>query len=158
LLPIFFLNRLGGIPVGRFAWPVALGLAAGASLLLWRLRPPVGLRSYLPFAGVLLGGLLLTGRPFLKYGFDWVGYCNDDMSNYALIAQRFVDHGFLDTPTEEELLSGRDYAQFFWFYHVPGMVRPGTDLILAWVVRLTGLTPHQAFMPLTLAFHLLLLS
>ena len=32
--------------------------------------------------------------------------------------------------------------------------RPGCELVLAWVSRCTGLTAHQVFMPVILAFHL----
>src|SRR5262249_46955031 len=56
------------------------------------------------------------------------------------------------------LLKGRDYCQFYWLMHAAAMVRPGSDLVLAWVVSLTGLSAHQAFMPLILAFHLVLVS
>lgn len=156
-LPAFFLSRLG-LPVLRFAWPLTLVLLALAGGVLWLLRGRIGVRGYGPFAAVLLLGLLLTGRAALSFGFDWLSYCNDDMSNYCLIAQRLVEHGFYDVPREAELLSGTDYTQFWWFYHVPDMCRSGTDLVLAWVISLTGLTPHQAFMPLILAFHLTLLS
>jgi hypothetical protein len=157
LLPIFLINR-AGVPVGHLAWLLTPALAAGAGLLLWRLRPALSLRRYGPFAAVLMLALFLTGRPMLQFGFDWLSYCNDDMTNYTLTSQRFMDHGFSDIPQEGELMHGTNYSQFYWFFHVPGMVRPGIDLLLAWVASLTGLMTHQAFMPLILAFHLVLIS
>src|SRR5205085_5070927 len=54
--------------------------------------------------------------------------------------------------------SGREYALVYWLPSVPGMVRPGAELVLAWACALTGLTPPQAFMPVMLAFHLVLVS
>src|SRR5262249_43920474 len=45
-----------------------------------------------------------------------------------------------------------------WFWHAVCMERPGCDLVLAWVMALTGLTVHAAYMPLILAFHLVLIS
>jgi hypothetical protein len=157
-LSVVNLASRAGVPVGRCAWPVLFALAAGAAVVLWRLRPSFALGRYVPFAGVLVLGLLLVGWPLLSYGFDWVSYCNDDMANYALMAQRFVNHGFGDVPQESELVHGTDFSQFYWFLHVPGRVRPGADLLLAWVASLTGLTTQQAFMPVILAFHLALIS
>lgn len=157
VLPAFLLSR-AGLPVAHFAWPLALSLTAAAGILLAWLRPLTCLRNYLPVAGLLLLGLLLTGRPLLEFGFDWLSYCNDDMANYSLRALRLLHHGLGDVPPAAELLEGRDYSQFFWFMDVPGMARVGSDLVLAWVVSLTGLSPLQTFMPLILAFHLVLLS
>src|SRR5947209_18957198 len=115
IISAFLLSCLG-LPVRRFAWPMTAGLALLAALVLWRLRPPVGLRRYAPFALVLLAALLIIGRPLFSYDFHWLSYCNDDMANYALIAQRLVDHGFYDVPGTAELVGGADYSQFFWFY------------------------------------------
>ena len=47
---------------------------------------------------------------------------------------------------------------FFWFFYVAGIVRPGSELLLAWVQSFTGLTGHEVFMPTTLALHLGLIS
>jgi hypothetical protein len=157
LVPVFCLNRLG-VPVARFGWPLLAALAAGCALRLWRARPAFDPRAYAPFAAVLLLAFWLTGRPMLRFGFDWVSFANEDMTNYCLSAHRFLDHGFGDQPSAAELLSGRDYSQYYWFVHVPAHVRPGADLILAWVLSLTGLSGPQAFMPVLLAFHLALLG
>jgi hypothetical protein len=157
LLTLFFLSR-AGLAIGRVAWPVFLGLGATTIFLLWRIKPGFDVRSYAPFAGVLLAGLFLTGRPLLEFGFNWLSYCNCDMANYCLRAQRFLHHGFNEPPTEEELIHGRDSSQFLWFSTVGCHQRAGTDLVLAWVARLTCMTPHQVFMPLMIALHLLLIS
>ena len=158
VVPLFVLNRLG-MPVSRFAYPltVALLVATGVlSVLAWRPRPFADLpwRQYAPFAAVLVVALLLTGRPMLEYGLHWVSLCNDDMANYCIGATRFYHHGFYDVPPLSEMLSGVDYSHFYWFFYVPAMGRTGSELLIGWVMRVTGLTPHQAFMPLIMAFHL----
>jgi hypothetical protein len=114
--------------------------------------------AYLPFFGILVVAALLTGRPMLNYGFDWLSFCNDDMANYTLAAERFLHYGFLDTPPAERLVRGEDYALTYWFFHVPSMVRAGAELMIAWVCGVTGLSPHEAFMPLIVSFHLGLVS
>jgi hypothetical protein len=157
LLLLFGLNRLG-LPVRRFAWPLTAALPLAAGLALWRLRPQLPLRRYLPFAGLLLAGLWLSGRPLLEYGSDWVSICNDDMANYCLGGQHFLDHGYFELPDEQELVGGRDYGLFYYFLHVTLMERGGSQLVLAWAAHLAGRNCLQVFMPLLLALHLVLLS
>lgn len=154
---LFIVNRWG-VPVGRFAHLLLGGLGLGAAAaLIWQ-RPLVAVKRYLPFAALILLNAYLLGRPMLKYGFDWVSFCNDDMANYCLAAARFTDHGYSDIPTAESLAAGRDMAEWYWFMHVPGMVRSGSELVLAWVARLTHLSAHQVFMPVILALNFALLS
>jgi hypothetical protein len=157
MIAVFLLNRLG-IPVGRFANPLTIGLvvAAGVPLVLGRRAMPW--RPWLPFAGIFAGALLLCGWPMFEFGFDWVSLCNDDMANYCLGAVRFHDYGFFHTPSGGDLTAGRDYSHYYWFMHVPGRVRAGAELLLAWVMGVTRLTPHEAFMPTIFAFHLCQIS
>jgi hypothetical protein len=157
VLPLFVLHR-AGLPVACFGpWVGAGLLAASVAVLLW-LRPPPALRPYSPFAGVLLLGLFLTGRPLLEFGFDWMSYCNPDATFYCLAAQRFLHHGFFDMPPARDLLEGRDYSLFTWFFHPWFGIRPGAELVLAWLMSVTGLSPLQLYMPVILAFHGVLLS
>lgn len=157
VIPIFLLNR-AGLPVARFGVTLAGALLLLSVLLIWQLRPLVPLRQYVPFAGVFMLALLMTGWPMLEFGFDWVSYGNDDMANYVLAAHRFLNHGFMDIPNLEDLLLGRDYSLSYWFMHAVRGVRPGSELLLAWVISVTGLTGHQIFMPVILALHLVLIS
>ena len=157
VIPIFLLNR-AGLPVARFAVTLAGALLLLSVLLIWQLRPLIPLRQYMPFAGVFMLALLMTGWPMLEFGFDWVSYSNDDMANYVLAAHRFLNHGFMDIPSVDALVYGRDYTLVYWFFHAIGGVRPGSELLLAWVIGVTGLTGHQIFMPVILALHLVLIS
>lgn len=156
VLPIFFLNR-SGLPVARFGVQLAAALLLLSFGLIWRLRPVVPLRCYMPFAWILLLAILMTGWPMLEFGFDWISYANDDMANYVLAAHRFLNHGFTDIPNVDDLVQGRDYSLSYWFMDMRG-VRPGSQLLLAWVISVTGLTGHQIFMPVILALHIGLIS
>jgi hypothetical protein len=157
LLLVFQINRLG-VPVGSFAPWLTAGLALASLLTLWRLRPALPWRSAWPFAGVLLLGLCLVGRPLWEFGFDWVSVCNEDTANYCTGGERVLRHGFLEVPDEATLVGGLDYTQCYWFMHVPGCVRPGSELVLAWVAALTGLSCLEAFMVTILGFHLVLIA
>ena len=42
------------------------------------------LAEYGPFALIFVLGLLVTCRPMLEFGFDWVSYANPDMAHYTL--------------------------------------------------------------------------
>jgi hypothetical protein len=157
VLGTFLLNR-AGCPVARFGWPLTAGLLVVTGVALWYRRPGFPARRYAPFAAVFIAALLLTGRPFLEFGFDWLSYCNDDMANYSLAASRVLRHGFYDFPTADDLFSGRDFSHYFWFFHVSGGIRCGAEMVVAWTSSLTGLTVHQAFMPVVVALQLVLVS
>lgn len=148
LLPTTVLNQ-AGLPVGSFAWPltVALGLAA-VVILRWRRTHFPG-RALAPFAAVGAASVFWTGWPHLRFNFDWLSYVNDDFVNYALAAERFKDFGFWRTPKLEEL-AGTDIAQYYWFMHVPGLIRFGAELTLAWTSALTGVKSLKIFMPVIL--------
>ncbi|HEY9642528.1 MAG TPA: hypothetical protein V6C57_18730, partial [Coleofasciculaceae cyanobacterium] len=157
LLPLFWLSRLG-LPVKTFGAALTIWLLAISVGGLLRLRPKLPWREYLPFIGIFLVALLLTGRPMLEFGFDWVSYANDDMANYCLAAQRLLNYSFFSVPNADRIMGGKDYSLFFWMMHVPGVIRTGSEFFLAWVCSWTGLTPHQVFMPTILALHIALIS
>jgi hypothetical protein len=157
LLPVFWLNRLG-LPVGRFGLPLTIVLlGASGAVLAWR-RPLVAARHSAPFAAILLAAGILTGRPFLTFGFDWLSVANDDMANYCLLAQRLLTRGFFEPPSLDAVRTGLDYSgYYFWTYHLTG-TRPGPETLLAWLASVTRLNSHQAFMPLIVAAHLALIG
>jgi hypothetical protein len=160
-LPLMLLS-MAGLPLSHVAVPVLGGLSLLALVLLWRAgeggRRFPSYREYLPFAGILIAALLLTGRPMLQFGFDWVSFCNDDMANYVMGAQRLLDHGYFAVPTADRLLGGYDFSEYLYFLHVPGMHRPGSEMLLAFASRLTGVATPQVFMPVAMAIHLVLVS
>lgn len=157
VVAVFTFSRFG-LPVGSFGRALTAALlVATVALWAWR-RPAIPWRLYLPFAAVFFGAMLLVGWPMIGYGFDWMGYCNWDMTFYCLGAQRFYHHGYCEPPDWSALDSGRDFSQLFWFYYNPIGHRAGCELLLAWLMSGTGLTAHQAYMPLLLAVQLALLS
>ena len=157
ILPVFFINR-AGIPIKDFGGILLPALAALAILALAIKRPIFPAKRCLPFLGIVVVALFLAARPMFSYGFDWVSFSNDDMANYALGAQRFLNHGFFDQPNLGDLFSGKDYSLAYWFMHAAGGVRSGSELMLAVVWAFSGLNAHQVFMPVIMALHIALVA
>ncbi len=154
VLAIMVLNQID-LPVRAFAWPMTLALAAftAAIFYLHRRRIAFPLRALAPFFAIALFSLLWTGWPALRFNFSWLSYVNDDYVNYCFAAERFKDFGFWRVPTMEEL-AGRDWSQYYWFMHVPGLMRFGSEHVLAWISALTGVKALGVFMPVILGFGL----
>ena len=156
ILALMVLNQ-ADLPVRAFAWPLTLGLGlAAAGVLRWR-RTVLPRRALAPFVAVGVASLLWTGWPQLRFGFNWLSYVNDDFVNYCLAADRFRDFGFWRAPELAEL-AGTDLAQYYWFMHVPGLMRFGSEITLAWVSALTGLKSLGVFMPVILGLGLVQLA
>ena len=152
VLMIMVLNQ-AGLPVRAFAWPMTAGLALlAASIYFWR-RPKFPMRSLAPFLAVVLFSLGWTGWPALRFGFGWLSYVNDDYVNYCFAAERFKDFGFWRVPTSTEL-AGTDWSQYYWFMHVPGLMRFGSEHVLAWISALTGEKALGIFMPVIIGLGL----
>jgi len=149
---IIMVPNQAGVPMAAYARPLIIIVTLGALGVLVRCRlvPPKGLGS---FGLLAAGALLLGGWPALVHGLNWVSYGNDDMTNYCLGAERFLRHGFYDIPTLQDLAGG-DYAQYFWMMHVVGMIRFGSEHMVALAAGATGLGTVQVFMPVILAFSL----
>jgi hypothetical protein len=152
-LSVFFLSR-AGLPVKEFGRNLFAALAATALVVIAVKRPVFPFRRLLPYLGVLIVAAILVGRPMFSYGFDWTSFGNDDMANYCLAAQRFFENGFFDEPDLKAFFAGKDYSQAYWFMHVAGGVRSGSDLMLAAVWASSGWNAHQIFMPVMIALHL----
>ncbi|MBL9213273.1 MAG: hypothetical protein JNL92_22615 [Opitutaceae bacterium] len=153
VLGVMIFNQ-AGLPIRAFAWPLTLGLAtAAAGVFVWR-RPALPWRALAPFLAVVVFSLLWTGWPLLRFGFGWLSYVNDDYVNYCLAAERFKDFAFWRVPTMEEL-GGRDIAQYYWFMHVPGLMRFGSEIILSWMSALTGVKSLGIFMPVIIGLGLI---
>ena len=157
VLCTYGLNRLE-IPVRTFGPCLAVVLTCAAGLAMWRFRARMQMPSYLAILGITFAALLLAGRPMFDFGFSWLSYGNDDMTNYVLAAQHFLHHGYMQPPSEQALLQNSDVSLFYWFMYSVHGARPGSDLLLAWAMSITGLSGHEVFMPVILALHLALIS
>lgn len=157
LLPVFFLSR-AGLPVEVFANYLLSALAIISISILALKRPIFPFKRLIRFLVIGIVALFLVAWPMLEYGFNWVSYANDDMANYCLGAARFLRHGFFDVPDLDALYQGRDYAEAYWSLYVQAKVRPGSELMLAFVWGATGLNAHQVFMPVIMALNLTLIS
>jgi hypothetical protein len=149
-LLLFTGNQLG-LPVGQFAVGLAAVLAVSSGIVLWRSGRRIPAKDFWPFVLLCLVALLATGWPMLKYGFDWVSFCNDDMANYCMGAERLLRLGYY-SPPGAAALAGSDFTQIMWFLHM--LHRPGSELFLAMVSKVTGMGSLRIFMPVVLAFML----
>ena len=156
LLPVFLINRLG-IPVKNFGQFLLLGLLFFSVLVILIKRPLFPSRKLLPMITVIIAGLALSAWPMFLYHFDWASYANDDMANYCLGAQRFLENGYFDLPNLNDLNTGQNYSLAYWFMHAAGGMRSGSELTLAVFWAATGLNAHQLFMSVILALHLSLI-
>jgi hypothetical protein len=163
LLPIFWLSR-AGLPVASCSIALGVILLLLALAALWWNRPLASfhaystiLRAYVPFACPLILALALIGRPMLEFNLDWVSYANDDMANYVLGGHHFASNGYFAPPDADTLTGGLDYSLTYWDFVITGS-RLGSELLLAWVISVTGLTGHQIFMPVIVTMQLALIS
>ena len=157
VLSVMTLNQ-AGLPVNAFAWPLTAGLAlASTAIFAWAIRRRdlhLPWRALAPFLALALFSLCWTGWPALRFDFNWLSYVNDDFVNYCLAAERHKDFGFWRVPTMEEL-AGRDIAQYYWFMHVPGLMRFGSEVTLAWVSAVSGVKSLGIFMPVIIGLGLI---
>ena len=156
VIPVFWLSR-SGLPVGNFADALVCVFALVAFGV--NLRISGGTHAdtgYRGFLFVFFGAALLIGWPFFKFGFAWVSFCNNDMANYCLLAQRLIKHGFFDVPSANELFDGTALSQSYWLQGL--LERVGVELLLAVVSAVTRLPTAEAYMPLIISFHLSLVS
>lgn len=157
ILPVFLLNRLG-IPVKDFGQILLSLLALISALVIYIKRPLFPVRRCLPFCAIFLAALLLAAWPMFSYSFDWISFANDDMANYCLAAQRFLNYGYFDFFNSVEFYEGKDYSQSYWFMHVKCGIRAGSELMLSAIWSFSGLNAHQIFMPVIMALHLALIG
>jgi hypothetical protein len=156
VLLVTTLNWVG--PVRVVGPIVTLILMALSAWLLLRRRTLVPFRRLAPFAAVLLLAALATGYPMFRFGFNWISYGNDDMANYCLSAKLLLNHSQFTPPPIEDIVADRDASLFYWYFDVLPALRHGADEVLAWILSITGLTSLQAFMPVILAYQLVLIA
>src|SRR5258708_4784358 len=153
---LLFVNEFSKweIPVHTFGPALSIVLlVVSIAIIVWR-RPILPWKQLFPYLVLTLLYLAYTGWQMFKFGFNWISYANDDMANYCLAAERFLHHGYYELPLQTEL-EGLDYTQAFWFMHALQQIRPGSELLLAWLCSVTGLNAHQVFMPLILNLSLI---
>jgi len=156
VLAVMVFNQ-AGLPINTFAWPLTAAIALLAiGAFFWR-RPTLPVRALAPFAAIVVFSLFWTGWPMLRFNFGWLSYVNDDFVNYCLAAERFKEFGFWRLPTMDEL-AGSDIAQYYWFMHVPGLMRFGSEITLSWISALTGVKSLGIFMPVIVGLGLIQLS
>jgi len=155
IYPIYVLSRVG-LPVGTFAHALT-GVAIILATLGWAWwRPLVPGRHLLPYVFIAMFAFATTGWPLLTIGFGWFGAVNPDMTNYVLDAHRFVDQPFVRLPDPHVWLSQSDWAGYYVVYPAFG-VRSASDLLLAWVIALTGENGAMIYMSLMVALHVSLI-
>lgn len=152
ILPVFCLNRYG-VAVKDFALLLAIILFLGAALAIWIKKPVISKKRVFVVGVLSFLTLLVAAWPFLWFGFDWVSIGNDDMANYCLGAQRFFYKRYFDLPNMEDIRNGINYSDAFWFMHVEGGSRAGSELLIAWTWGVVGVEAPRIFMAVITALH-----
>lgn len=150
--------NVGGLPVRAFAYPLSAALVALAVVGLAIRRPRINVYQLLPFFVIIAAAFLLVGRPLFEFGTDWLGFSNDDMANYCLEAQRQIDHAFMAFPNPFDWVHLRDASLYYWSSTAIASERQGVQAFLAVVSVVARVYPLQAFMPVIVAFQMMLVS
>jgi hypothetical protein len=152
----YVFSRLG-YPVGKFAHFLALGTTLITAVAWIRLRPPLAGRHLLPYIPIAIVAFSATGWPLLNHGFAWLGDINPDMTNYVLDAHRLVDQAYIQSPDPETWRNQRDFAAYYVIFPMQG-VRSGSELLLAWVITISGRNGLMIYMPVLVAVHVALIA
>lgn len=102
-------------------------------------------------------GTVLSSWPIFKYGFNWVSFFNDDMTNYVLGATRFFNFGF-NTEPMNSFYEGKDYSQAYYFLYSANGIRSGSELYLSVVSLISNGDPMTIFMTGILVIQMILFS
>jgi hypothetical protein len=153
---IYVFSRLG-LPVGSFAVVHAIAMVIIACVMLVLLKPVLPARRLFPYALIGIIAFVTTGWPLLTLGFAWLGELNGDMANYVLDAHRLVDQAFIQAPDPKTWLEQSDSSVYFVVFPLFG-VRTASDLLLAYVIALTGKNGLMVYMPLLVALNVALIA
>ena len=152
---LFFCSRIG-IPVKELKYPfVALIVVLGILFSQRIIDLSVPSRALLGFIFIPLG-TVLSSWPIFKYGFKWVSYFNDDMTNYVLGATRFYNFGYDKKPGISFFL-GKDYSQAYYNLYSASGIRSGSELYLSSSSILVNGHVMQIFMTCLLSVHMVLI-
>jgi hypothetical protein len=147
-----FILSFAGLSMGAVAVPLIVVLLAASTLTLSLRRPSLP-RAVAPILVLCLAGLLLAGWPLLSLGFDWLGNGNADMGDYVLRAVQLLHQGLLAPLDSAGLNRGSDYATTLVGPNLWGE-RPGSEVVLALLARVSGRAPYEVYMPMGLALGL----
>jgi hypothetical protein len=153
---IYVPSRLG-LPVGSFAVIHAVAIVILACVILAFFKPVLPARRLSPYILIGIIAFLATGWPLLTLGFTWLGSLNADMVNYVLDAHRLVDQAFIQSPDPKVWVERSDLSTYFVDFPLRG-VRTASDLLLAWVITLTGKNGLMVYMPLLIALNVALIA
>jgi hypothetical protein len=153
---IFVSSRLG-IPMKAMKLPCIILFISSLAYAIFTGRYKSLIRSHSKLVFIIPFGCLLFAWPILKYGFSWLSYVNDDMSNYVLSATRFYNNSYYKMPTSS-LYEGKDYSQIFYFHNVTHGIRAGSELFLAVISNARHGDTLQVFMPSILILQMILIS
>ncbi len=147
-----FILSFAGLSMGAVAVPLIVVLLAVSALMLFLRRPSLP-RAVAPVLVFCLAGLLLAGWPMISLGFDWLANGNADMGDYVVRAVQLIHHGLLAPLDSAGLNRGSDYVTTSVGANLWGE-RPGSEVVLALLARLSGRTAYQVYMPLALVLGL----
>jgi hypothetical protein len=157
VVTLFTLSR-SGLPIKTVAMPLFLVwmmLAVYFALsqrIIWKRR------AFLVYCMLILAAIIPFAGPLLKFGFEWLAFVNGDMSYYSTSSTRLLDYAYSELPISGNIHDIKDHSLLTWDFHNDLNYRTGADLFLAYLVGLSGLTAHQVYMPLIIAFNFCVVS
>ncbi len=149
IIPGIWVSELG-VPMGRAGPVELLIILAVAIFLLARARRRVHLTPYWPFAVIVLAGFVAAAWPIFQFGFNWLSYSNDDMSNYVLNGERLVELGWYSVPDFTAYNFNRDPTAIYWLWTVDNE-RFGAEMFLTLWLSVFRVNGFQLFMPVMAA-------
>jgi hypothetical protein len=152
----YALSRLG-LPVGKFAQFLTIATLALAGLGWAWARPRLPARRLVPHVAIATLAFLATGWPLLAHGFAWFGQINPDMTYYVLGAHRLVDHAYQQGFDPEVWRNGTDWSIYFLVIENYGW-RFGSELLIAWLIVLSGMNGVMVYMPLLITLNVILIA
>lgn len=156
IIPGILVSELG-VPMAR-AGPIELLLFFLAAVVtLVRVRRRVQIARYWPFAVILLAGFVAAAWPIFQFGFNWLSYSNDDMSNYVLNAERLVELGWFSVPNFTVFNFNRDPTVIYWLWAVDNE-RFGAEMFLTLWLSVFRVNGYQLFMPVMAALGMMQIS
>jgi hypothetical protein len=111
----------------------------------------------MPYTSIAALAFVSAGWPLLTRGLTWFGDVNRDMLQYVMDAHRLVEQPATQAPNPDVWLSQSDWSSYFIIYSLLG-VRSGSQLLLAWLISVTGENGLAVYMPLLVALHVTLIA